>query len=107
MQTKKGSVVLSKGNGSNDQGKGLWQSAMDGLALWTAILVTFLAVPELYARTVAWIANYTATRYGAEFVPLCEVAWFVILGFIVFHGAQAGTAALILSGGMAVAMKLF
>lgn len=98
---------MSKGNNSNEPAKSMWQRAMDGLALWIAILITFLAVPELYARTVAWISHYTATRYGPEFVPFCEVAWFVILGFIVFHGAQAGTAALILTGGMAVAMRFF
>lgn len=98
---------MSKGNGSNDQGKSMWQRAMDGLALWSAILITFLAVPELYARTVTWISHYTATRYGPEFVPFCEIAWFVILGFMVFHGAQAGAAALILSGGLTVMMKLF
>jgi hypothetical protein len=94
-------------HGSRETGESLWQRAINGLALWFAVLITFLAVPELYARTVAWISNYCATRYGAEFVPACEVAWFVILGFIVFHAAQASTAALILSGGMALAMKIF
>lgn len=94
------------GRGSGNSGRDIWNQSMIGLANSLAVLITFLAVPELYARTIDWVSNYTATRYGAEFIPLCELGWFVILGCIVFFTARAGTAALIISGGMALAMKL-
>lgn len=87
-------------------GRDVWNSSMIGLANSLAVLITFLAVPELYGRTINWISNYTATRYGAEFLPVCEIAWFGILGCIVFFTARAGTAALIVSGGAALALKL-
>jgi hypothetical protein len=97
---------LNNGHGSKNQGRDVWNQSMIGLANSLAVLITFLAVPELYARSIDWISNYTATRYGPEFIPVCELAWFVILGCIVFFTARAGTAALVISGGMALAMRM-
>ncbi|ODR95215.1 hypothetical protein AUC70_05820 [Methyloceanibacter stevinii] len=98
---RKGGVFSKRSGGGSD----LWRGSLVGLANSLAALITFLLLPEIYDRTVEWIAHFTAAHYGADFVDFCKFAWLILLGCIIFFTARAGTVALVVSGGMTLALK--
>lgn len=92
--------------GLNNEKSKVTAKILNGLSISLAIMVTFVALPEAYARSVDWVAAYTASRYGEEFVELCRVLWFVILGATVFFGSYLSTYLLVAIGGMSLIMKI-
>lgn len=79
--------------------------SVEWLAILLAIMAAFLLTPEVYARTVAWIVAYTASRYGAGFEDLTRFVWFVMTALLIFFGARATLATAIVAGAVAIATR--
>ena len=78
---------------------------------WTANILAFVAAflltPELYARTVTWVVNYTASRYGVagDALDLVSFVWFVTMALLTFFVSRATLATAIVAAGLAAATK--
>lgn len=83
----------------------VFMSSVEWLANLFALLATFFLTPEIHGRTVDWIVNYTASRYGAGFEDLTSFGWFVMTGLLVFFTARATLATAIVAGGLALATR--
>jgi hypothetical protein len=90
----------------HDKRRGDFLTAVEWLAILLAIMTAFLLTPEVYGRTVNWIVNYTAARYGMGFEDVTRFAWFVMTALIIFFTARATLATAIVAGGVAVATRL-
>jgi len=84
----------------------IFMSSVTGLANTGAVAVAFFTVPEAYNRTISWVSAFAAARYGHEFIPTVELAWFVILALLIFFISRASVATLIVMGGLTIAMRL-
>ena len=83
----------------------VFMSSVEWLANLLAVLAAFILTPEIYARTVNWVVDYTASRYGAGFEDLTHFAWFVMTALLVFFGARASLTTAIVAGGLALATR--
>lgn len=78
---------------------------------WTANILAFVAAflltPELYARTVTWVVNYTASRYGVsgDALDLVSFVWFVTMALLTFFVSRATLATAIVAAGFAAATR--
>lgn len=78
---------------------------------WTANILAFIAAflltPELYARTVVWVVNYTTSRYGVagDALDLVSFVWFVAMALLTFFVSRATLATAIVAAGLAAATK--
>lgn len=82
-----------------------FMSNIEALANILAFITAFIATPEVYARTVNWVVNYTATRYGPGFEDMTAMGWFAVTALLIFFGARASLATAILAGGLALATR--
>ena len=54
------------------------------LSMTLAVVSAVLLVGPTYGATISWIRNYIATQYGASFVGLASVGWFIAVAIICF-----------------------
>ena len=94
-------------NGEKDATRSIFLSSVKGFANTGAVAAAFFATPILYDLSVGYIRVFTVRHYGPAFADLMDIAWFGIVGILTFFGARASVATLILTGGFAVASKLF
>ncbi len=80
-------------------------SSVEGLANTMALIAAFFLTPEIYFRTVNWVAGFTAARYGADLVDIVAFVWFVAVALLTFFTARATLATAIVAAGLAVATK--
>lgn len=83
----------------------VFMGSIEALANILAFLTAFLATPEIYARTVVWVVDFTSARYGAGFEDLIQIGWFVMTGLILFFTARATIATAIVAAGLALATR--
>lgn len=83
----------------------VFMSSIEALANLLAFLTAFLATPEIYVRTVAWVVNFTSARYGGGFEDLVQLGWFAVTALIVFFTARATLATAIVAAGLAAATR--
>lgn len=94
-------------NPSDPRGKRrqIFMDSIESLADLLAFMTAFLATPEIYARSVTWVVNFTSARYGTGFEDLTQIVWFVMTGLIVFFTARATIATAIVAAGLAAATR--
>ncbi len=78
---------------------------IEALANILAFVTAFIATPEVYARTVVWVVNFTAHRYGEGYEGFTAIGWFVVTGLLIFFGARATLATAILAAGLTLAVR--
>ena len=96
---------MFKPNDHRQKRQQVFMSSVEWLANLFALLAAFFLTPEIYVRTVNWIVNYTASRYGAGFEDITAFAWFVVTALVVFFTARATLATAIVAGGLALATR--
>ncbi|CAN0556266.1 unnamed protein product [Ectocarpus sp. 8 AP-2014] len=82
-------------------------SSLEWFANFTAVVITFFGTPLAYDLTAPFVREFTRNHYSHEFVWVADGCWFFIVGGLVFFGARATTATLILSGGIVLAARLW
>ena len=90
-----------------DATRSIFLSSVKQFANTGAVAVAFLATPILYDLSVGYIHVFTIQHYGSAFADLMNIPWFGIVAVLSFFGARASVATLVLTGGFAVARKLF
>ncbi len=79
---------------------------IEAVANILAFVTAFLATPEVWARSVGWVVNYTSQRYGPEFEGPVSLGWFVTVALLIFFGARATLATAILAAGLTLAIRV-
>lgn len=93
---------------SNDQREKrqkVFMSSVEALANILAFIAAFLLTPEAYARSVAWVVQYTASRYGPGLEGAVAVVWFGTTALLLFFSARATIATAIVAAGLAIALR--
>ena len=83
----------------------IFLSSIEGLANTLAVVITFFATAPIYGRTVDWVIVFTTRHYGAEFADVIGLAWFGIVGFVVFFTARASVSTGLVVGGAVLAVR--
>lgn len=83
----------------------VFMSSVEALANILAFGTAFLLTPEVYARTVTWVVNFTAARYGPGFEDATAFGHFVITALIIFFASRATLATAIVAAGLAFAVR--
>lgn len=65
---------------------------MDGLTNMLALLAAVLVTPMADGFSANWATGVFVSVYGPDFAGIFRMAWFVIVGAIVFFTARAGLA---------------
>lgn len=82
-------------------------SSLEWFANFTAVVIAFFGTPLAYDASAPFVREFAHTHYGPDLVLIADGCWFVIVGGLVFFGARATTATLILSGGIVLAARLW
>ena len=85
----------------------IFVSSLEWFANFAAVVITFFATPLIYEMSAPFVRDFARTHYAHEFVWIADGCWFVIVAGLVFFGARASTATLILSGGIVLAARLW
>ena len=84
-----------------------FMSSMTWLANTIAVVAAFLGTPVLYSMSVGWIREFTFDHYGAAWMDLMSIVWFVLVSCIVFFVARASLSTSFVMLGLMLATKLF
>jgi hypothetical protein len=103
----KGTKMTEQIRNNQQKGQSVFVSSLEWFATFVAIVITFFGTPLVYDMTAQFVREFTAKHYAHDLVLVADVCWFIIVGGLVFFGARATTATLILSGGIVLAARLW
>ncbi|MEM6712828.1 MAG: hypothetical protein AAF590_11185 [Pseudomonadota bacterium] len=70
----------------------MFQSSMDGLTNMLALLCAVMVTPLADGYSADWATRLFIGVYGPDFAGLFRMAWFFVVGAVVFFAARAGLA---------------
>jgi len=90
-----------------EAGKNIFMSSMTGLANVLAVGATFFGTGPLYSRTVDWAYRFAVNHYGYGIADFTTLIWGVLCAALIFFIARASISTALVTGGLALAMRLF
>lgn len=54
------------------------------LSMTLAVVGTVFTVGPTYGATISWVREYIANQYGAPFIGIASVGWFIAVAIICF-----------------------
>lgn len=85
--------------------QGGFMSAVEGFSTMCAGVAAFFLAPEIYSRTIGFVVNFTAERYGPELANVMPLIWFVVVSLMTFFISSATLRTAIVAGGLAIAIR--
>ncbi|MEM6413524.1 MAG: hypothetical protein AAF720_02580 [Pseudomonadota bacterium] len=86
--------------------KGPLMGALDGLSVVASAAISFLLTPFVYNQTIAWIQRYVGRSYGEAVVDIATLAWWVIVGLLIYFVGRIGTLYVFVIGGSVILVRL-
>jgi len=96
---------LSTKQDYKEASRSIFMSSMLGFANVAAAVATFFSVQPVFNMTRGWVAEFTTTQYGNEWIEPVSWFWWLAIAATLFFTARASIATVIVIGAFAFAIR--